>query len=401
MLYDVIICGSGVAGSTAAYFLATAGLKILVVEKEKLPRYKTCGGGVVFRAAQALPFEISPVIENTFHNIDIYDFSNNLHFVIERKRPIVYLAMRESLDYFILQKAIEKGAEVIDQFSIDGITVDKKEVMIEAGNLEFKAKFLIAADGALSTIARLMSFKPSKLKVPALEYEVELNDDDSFKFLSESLRFDFGILESGYCWVFPKKKHLSVGIASMRKDNTSLKKYLEKYFEKLNIAGKINKMEKHGFVIPIKPSKNYCANDRVLFAGDTIGLADPITAEGISNAIESGKAAAKSIMEERFNPEGVVSNYKTKIKSIANELKYARFLAWFVYTSPGIRAFVFKHYGNRIGELLTDVITSEKNYKQIVTNPLNYLKLFKPAYLFSKNLKIKTESKENLLTSRV
>lgn len=401
MLYDVIICGSGVAGSTAAYFLANAGLKILVAEKEKLPRYKTCGGGVVFRAAQELPFEIAPVIEKTFHKTDIYDFSNNLHFVIERKQPILYLTMRENLDYFIMQKAIEKGADVVDQFSIDGITVDKKEVMINAGSLEFKTKFLIAADGALSTIARLMSFKHSKLKVPALEYEVELNDSDSFKILSDSLRFDFGILESGYCWVFPKKNHLSIGIAAMRKDNTSLKEYLGRYFEKLNVAGKINKIEKHGFVIPIKPSKNYSVKERILFAGDTIGLADPITAEGISNAILSGKAAAKSLIEGDLNPEKAVMNYKIKIDEITEELKSARFLAWFVYASPKIRSFVFKHYGNRIGELLTDVITTEKKYKQIVTNPINYLKLFKPRYLFGRNLKTKTGSKEDLLTSRI
>ena len=59
MIYDVIICGSGVAGSTAAYFLSETGLKVLVIEKEKLPRYKTCGGGVVFRAAKLLPFDIN------------------------------------------------------------------------------------------------------------------------------------------------------------------------------------------------------------------------------------------------------------------------------------------------------------------------------------------------------
>jgi geranylgeranyl reductase family protein len=372
MIYDVIICGSGVAGSTAAYFLAETGLKVLVLEKEKLPRYKTCGGGVVFRAAKSLPFDIKTVTEKVFYKTDIYDFHNNLHFVVERKQPIVYLTMRENLDYFILQNAISKGAEVIDQISLDGISIDKEEITVKADNSTFKAKFLIAADGALSSIRRLLKFESSNLKVPALEYEIELNDQKCFKKLSETLRFDFGILESGYCWVFPKKNHLSIGIAAMQKSNISLKDYLEKYLVKLNIREKIERIEKHGFVIPIKPSKEFSLNERILFVGDTIGLADPITAEGISNAIESGKAVAKSVMEEGLNPERVISNYEAKIRAIANELKYARFLAWFVYTSPKVRSFVFKHYGSRISELLTDVITSEKSYKQIVTNPQNY-----------------------------
>jgi geranylgeranyl reductase family protein len=401
MIYDVIICGSGVAGSTAAYFLAESGFKILVIEKEKLPRYKTCGGGVVFRAAQALPFDISPVTEKLFYKTDIYDFSNKLRFVIERKRPIVYLTMRENLDYFILQKAIAKGAEVVDQFSVAAISIDKDTVTIKSGTSEFKTKFLIAADGAISAIARLTSFNSPKLKAPALEYEVGINDSDHFKKLSASWRFDFGILESGYCWVFPKKDHLSVGIAAMRKKNSSLKEYLEKYLIQLKINGKIDKIEKYGFVIPVKPCREYSFGERVLFTGDTIGLADPILAEGISNSIESGKAAAQAILEGKFSPAASTSFYRRRIRKIADDLKYARFLGWFVYASPRIRSFVFKHYGNKIAELLTDVMVGDRNYSGVVTNPLNYLKLLKPEYLFGRDLKIKTGSKEDLLTSHI
>ncbi len=44
--YDVIIIGAGAAGASAAYELANSGANVIVLEKEKLPRYKTCGGGV-------------------------------------------------------------------------------------------------------------------------------------------------------------------------------------------------------------------------------------------------------------------------------------------------------------------------------------------------------------------
>ena len=49
-MYDVIIIGCGVAGTTAGYFLAQSGIKVLMIEKEKIPRYKTCGGGVTLRS---------------------------------------------------------------------------------------------------------------------------------------------------------------------------------------------------------------------------------------------------------------------------------------------------------------------------------------------------------------
>ncbi|HAG97897.1 MAG TPA: hypothetical protein DCL75_03300 [Ktedonobacter sp.] len=60
---DVIVVGGGPAGSSAAYMLSKQGLSVLVLEKQKMPRYKTCGGGVNIRAARHIPFSIEPVVE--------------------------------------------------------------------------------------------------------------------------------------------------------------------------------------------------------------------------------------------------------------------------------------------------------------------------------------------------
>ncbi len=63
-VYDVIIVGAGPAGSTAAYFLGQAGARVLVLEKEELPRYKPCGGGLAARLLDQFPFSFQPVIES-------------------------------------------------------------------------------------------------------------------------------------------------------------------------------------------------------------------------------------------------------------------------------------------------------------------------------------------------
>ena len=68
-LFDVIIVGSGPAGSMSAYELSMAGLDVLILEKEKLPRYKVCGGGIQFKMNSIIPFNFDEVSDCTIKGI--------------------------------------------------------------------------------------------------------------------------------------------------------------------------------------------------------------------------------------------------------------------------------------------------------------------------------------------
>ena len=61
--YDVIVAGAGPAGASAAYWLGEAGKRVLVLEKERLPRYKPCGGGLARSVLESFPFDLSPAVE--------------------------------------------------------------------------------------------------------------------------------------------------------------------------------------------------------------------------------------------------------------------------------------------------------------------------------------------------
>ena len=67
--YDVVVVGAGPGGSTAARSCAQAGLKTLLVEKERLPRYKPCGGCLSIKAVRLLGFDLSTVVENTIYGV--------------------------------------------------------------------------------------------------------------------------------------------------------------------------------------------------------------------------------------------------------------------------------------------------------------------------------------------
>ncbi len=371
--HDVIIIGAGVAGATAAYYLAKAGKDILVIEKEKLPRHKTCGGGVVYRAKQSLPFNIDEVVERNFKKINVYDYENDLCFKVNRKKPVINLVMRSNLDNLIISEAAKFGAKIYDGLTATNLINNDEYLEVTANNSTFKSGFVIAADGASGVSLKVLGYEQKFFRAPAVECEVYLSENE-FERYKNIIRFDFGYIPHGYGWVFPKNNHLSVGIALMKKAKLNLNFFLKNYLEMLGYENVIN-MKKHGFLIPINPFSFKPFLGRILLTGDTIGLADPITAEGISYAIESGRMAAEAIIDG-VNDQNLVNKcYKEKLKPLFKELKYARILARFVYGSPKVRRFVFKHYGKCLSELLTDVIMKKNRYSSIMKNPINYIKL--------------------------
>ena len=380
--FDVIIIGAGVAGSSAAYDLGKAGLKVLVLEKEKLPRYKTCGGGIVLRAVNLLPFEISPVVQTRISSADVFDHENKIRFIIKRDKPIIYFVMRADLDNYILSKAMEKGTVVFDQYEVKEIITLTDGVEVKTNSQTFSAKYVIAADGAIGISMSLFKLNQQIVRVPAIENEIVV-DDKTLKQFKDVARFDFGFVPHGYGWVFPKRNHLSVGVAFMKKVNQSIHMWFKKYLDLLEInQGNIISSQKHGYVIPLIRGKTNCCTGRILFAGDNLGFIDPLTAEGISYAIETGQLAAHAIIGNYPDYIEVVKDYTSGVDKVHIEIKSARFLSKVVYGPLVLRKFIFKHYGNQLCQLLADVITEKKKYSGIIKDPLNYLKLFRPMNFF-------------------
>ena len=102
--YDVAIIGSGPSGAMAAYHLAKKGISTVIIEKESLPRYKTCGGGLVYRGRRKLPFDISSVVEREFNQIKLYFEGENTVLTTERDVPVISMVMRDKFDSFLITK---------------------------------------------------------------------------------------------------------------------------------------------------------------------------------------------------------------------------------------------------------------------------------------------------------
>src|ERR1043165_10263952 len=109
--------------------------------------------------------------------------------------------------------------------------------------------------------------------------------------------------------MFPKRDHLSIGVGTTKRGAAHLPECYRRYLELLGIGTPLRE-ERHGYLIPCRPREGMFAVPRVLFAGDAAGLADPVTAEGITAGILSGQLAARAILNGKFSDSVVKQIYR-------------------------------------------------------------------------------------------
>ena len=386
--FDVAIVGAGPAGTTAAILLARAGLSVALIEKEALPRYKTCGGGVVGRAFDWLPEGVLVPVEHECRAAEANLVDSGLSFRVERERPIVSMTMRADLDAALAKAAVAAGAELLAPCTLSDLRQDAGGVDLRTSAGALRARFVIGADGVLSTVARKAGWTEPVETIPALEVEAHVPPEVRRRFAGVA-RFDFEAVRAGYGWVFPKREHLSCGVLTMERGAANLHEALERYLARVGVAPVLSQ-ERHGYVIPVRPRRGGFVRGRVLLAGDAAGLADPLTGEGISLAIRSGAIAASALgkgsdpinnsarQELDRGSDPIRNSYERALRrEILGELAIARFLAWTVYRRPAIARAMFRRRGHAIARGITEVFLGERTFRSLVTRPSSWLRLLR------------------------
>ncbi|MCK8817453.1 geranylgeranyl reductase family protein [Natroniella sulfidigena] len=332
MKFDVIIVGAGPAGAFTAYNLAQAGIDVLILEKEELPRYKACGGGITLKTRSLLTeFDLTEVIEDRINQVV---FSYNLEQPIELslKKPVVFMTMRDKLDNFLVDKAKEVGATVRANCEVENIVVAEDKVEVNTADELFTAKIIVGADGVNSLVADRFNLVTDLEYAVAYEKELKVAGDRLAEQRGK-INLDYGIVSKGYGWIFPKQDCLSVGIGSY-KTGVSLKESLKKYLVGEKITG-YQEIKAKGHPIPVGGVKRRLNDDSCLLVGDAAGLADPLSGEGIFYALKSGKVASQVIINNLVEG-GSLDNYTQLInQEMVPEFKKSKLLSKLFFMAPG------------------------------------------------------------------
>ena len=204
-MIDVGIVGAGPAGCAAAILLAKKGFNVTIFEKEKIPRYKACGGGVAMRCGKSLlelGIDIEEVALQKYKGF-IISYAD-LEAKSDLNDTIGWGVYREDFDYLLAQNAVYNGAN-IRRIKVNGIKEMNEKILLSTDCGIKKIDVLFAADGIKSTIRDNLNifYDDNKLGF-CLVSEVNENKNKINNF-NDFLHLDFSYLKKGFCWAFPKK----------------------------------------------------------------------------------------------------------------------------------------------------------------------------------------------------
>jgi len=345
-VYDICIIGAGPAGSACAYYASEKNLNVLLLEKEKFPRPKTCGDAISQRAQMHLERmgvlqEILDEKKGNWAASGGLVSPGGISFIGDSAAEIgshlMIAIKRKIMDEKMAHAAADKGAHLIENSPIKEYKFSKDENLwiIKSGiddNATYKSRVLVAADGASSLIARSLNIINNKAEAICSSVYIKAG---THSFHEDGVVYYPLDLLPGYaaifkeadgdlvfcCYIIPGGKCSPKDLKTMHYKLLNENPFIK---DAIGIKAEIEDIKS----APLRLGgikKSY--SDNVLIIGDAAGHIDPLTGEGIQYAMDSGELAAITL-EEAFNKndfsEKILKRYhKRWMKSFGNDFKWS------------------------------------------------------------------------------
>ena len=309
--YDVIVVGAGPAGSTAAKLLADKGFDVLLLDRAHFPRHKTCASWInrfTFERFSYLSRFQDELVETPFWGVEFWDQRLRAPARVTESKPSGFLSLRDKFDDGLRRIAVQAGAHFSGGVALDKLSQGPEGVSVQLSDgRQEQGLVLIGADGASSRVAFSAGFRKGWSQA---DYVLCANEDLLYSertvqnlYGAESPFFVFlqysGI--QGYGWVFPKLRHICVGVGGRLRHHQSIRELYRRFFEDVRVRG---------YLPPDAVStKVYCDLDpvgavhripslvrnRVILIGDAGGFVSGSTGEGIYPGMVSAEVVVSCI----------------------------------------------------------------------------------------------------------
>jgi len=333
---DVIVVGAGPSGATTAYYLAQAGLDVLLLEKAHFPREKVCGDGLTPRAVKslvAMGIDVGPG-SGWLRNKGLRVIGAGMRLEMPWPELNSYpgyglVRPRAALDEQLARRAQAVGAKLLEGVTVTGPVLDDAGKIVgvtaraeaeDAGSaphdseravdsqLTFRSRVVVAADGNSSRLSVAMGLRrrdDRPLGVAVRTYYTSPRHDDDYLESWLDL-WDGDRLLPGYGWIFGMGDGTSnVGLGMLNTSdafgNTDyralLKRWLRSMPEEWGYVEENRTEPVRGAALPMGFNRTPHYHRGLLLAGDAAGMVNPFNGEGIAYAMESGEILARTIAQ--------------------------------------------------------------------------------------------------------
>ena len=400
---DVLIVGAGPGGCATAISLADSGLNVVLIDKDVFPRDKVCGDALspdVLAQLSNLNGDLKSAFESRCNPqketvVGVRLIASNRKQAIlriDRKKGeqlVGWTAKRIDFDNFMFEEARRLDhVRVIQGEKVNDISRTEDGVTVETAGHRIQCALLIGADGAHSVVSKQLIPVPMDRKhycggVRAYYKNVSGMHADGMI----ELHYYKGILP-GYLWIFPLpngEANVGLGMLSshISRHKVNLRERLLHLIEtepelQKRFAGAKPIDKVRGFGLPLGSKKRPLSGARVMVIGDAAALIDPVTGEGVGNAIRSGRMAAKQAMQcfeqQDFSAETMRAYDKRIYGLVWSEMQFSRFMQ-LAFRYPAITNFVTGLAANstRFNHFLDNAIT-DAGFWGDAMNPRRWLK---------------------------
>jgi digeranylgeranylglycerophospholipid reductase len=340
MKYDVVVVGSGPAGSVTARFAAEAGAKVLMIERRaEVGVPVLCGEGISQKVDSFKILEGKRWIASKMEGARIFS-PNGTHITLAAEyagSETGYVLYRDIFDQELARGAVRKGAEIMMNTCAVGLLKKDGEITgVKAQHfdeeLTIEADVVVGADGVESRVGKWAgihtTLKPYDLETCAQYTLTNINWDSPY------CDFYLGkkIAPGGYVWVFPKGKdvaNVGIGILASVSDSGKALKLLDLFIGSHPELKKGSPIRLLAGADPVaEPIES--VRDHLMLVGDAARHVDPITGGGLMTAIEAGKLAGdvigKAVEQQNFDQKTLME-YETRWKDAFGKKLHRNYVA--------------------------------------------------------------------------